>query len=55
MTINELIVLTASRLSYLNTRKADAERVGNAQLIADLDNAIAQTEATIASLRTLIE
>jgi hypothetical protein len=55
MTIKDLITLTAARLSHLNTRKADAERVGNAQIIADIDGAIAQTEATIASLRTLIE
>jgi hypothetical protein len=54
MTIDELVVLAQSRLSTLNTQRADAVTRGDVAALARLDAEIAETEHTLAQLQTLL-
>jgi hypothetical protein len=53
MTIDELIRLTQSRLSFLNMQRSTAVARGDADQIARTDLEIAETLTTIAALQTL--
>ena len=53
MTIADIIKLAESRLAVTNTARADAERAGDIARIAALDAEIADTTATLATLRAL--
>lgn len=55
MTIKELIGLASARLNRLSSLRADAERDGDVTRLAKLDAEIADTEDTLAKLRTLTE
>lgn len=55
MQIDELVTLLASRLTWLNAQRSDAERVGDLAYLMQLDAKIADTTATLTSLRGLIE
>ena len=53
MKIADLTKLAENRLALLNTARADAERAGDTARIAVLDAEIADTTATLATLRPL--
>jgi hypothetical protein len=53
MKLADLVRLAESRLSLLNTARADADRAGDTARIAALDAEIADTTATLAALRTM--
>jgi hypothetical protein len=53
MTVIDLITLAQARLAALNTAMATALALGDAASIASLDAEIAETEATLAALRSL--
>ena len=55
MKIDELVALVASRLTWLNAQRSDAERVGDLVYLAQLDAKIADTAATLTRLRGLTE
>ncbi len=53
MTISDLIRLASNRLSTLNSAKATADQNGDVDRVAMLDVEIVETEATLATLRTV--
>lgn len=53
MKISELIVFLQSRLSTLNNARASAVAMGQIDRIAYLDSEIAETETTLAQLRSI--
>jgi hypothetical protein len=55
MKIAELIALATSRLARLNMQRGEAASVGDVALLLVLDPQIAETEATLARLRSLTE
>lgn len=55
MKVQDLITLAAARLNRLNAQRADAERDGDVARITVLDAQIAETEGTLAKLRTLTD
>lgn len=54
MTILELIALATKRLAHLSQQRSQAETIGDVTTMAQLDDVIAQTEDTVARLRTLL-
>jgi hypothetical protein len=54
MTIAELIRLVSNRLSALNSAQATAVALGDVERIAALEVDIAETQATIDALNTLV-
>ena len=54
MTVQQLIQLTQNRLTNLQQSRQWAWDAGNAESVGSLDVEIAQTEDTLARLRTLI-
>jgi hypothetical protein len=53
MHIADLIALARTRLIYLSTLRADAERLGDAERVAALDAEAADTQATLTTLEAL--
>lgn len=53
MTISDLITLAQNRLATLNGARASAVATGQDERIASLDAEIAETEATLAQLRSI--
>jgi len=53
MTIDEIIKLAESRLSYLNSRRASANSVGDFEEIEKLDKFILETESTLSILKKI--
>jgi hypothetical protein len=54
MTIQELIELVSRRLAYFSQLRTSASHLGDAAQVASLDTQIAETEATLAQLKTLL-
>ena len=53
MTLSDLITLAQNRLATLNNARASAVATGQDDRIASLDAEIAETEATLAQLRSI--
>lgn len=54
MTIEELIRLAQSRLSYLNNQRGGASSRGDVAGMLKIDNEIAETQNTIELLQSLV-
>jgi hypothetical protein len=54
MTIPQLIELTQNRLNNLKTSRQSAWVAGDVELINNLDVQIAETEASLSKLKTLV-
>jgi hypothetical protein len=53
MQIDDLIKMAATRLAYLGTIRYDAERLGDAARVADVDKELADTQATLTTLQAI--
>ena len=53
MSISDLIRLAQNRLATLNSARATADRNGETDRVSTLDAEIAETEATLATLREI--
>ena len=54
MKIIELITLAENKLAALNQAMATAHRTGNVGAIPEIENEIAETQATLDELRNLV-
>ena len=54
MTVEKLIEMANRRIAHLNETRLHAERVGDVDSVARIDGEIAQTEATLTKLQTLL-
>ena len=55
MKIIELITLAENKLAALNQAMATAHRTGNVGAIPEIENEIAETQATLDELRNLVQ
>lgn len=55
MTVQKLIQMAERRIVYLEQTKINAEAIGDADAVARIDAEVAETQATLAQLRTLPE
>jgi hypothetical protein len=53
MTIEQLIELVVKRMTYLSALRAAAERLGDVQQIIAIDAELADSQATLDSLRAI--
>ncbi len=54
MTVEKLIEMATRRIAYLNEAKVSAERIGDVDAVTRIDTDIAETEATLTKLQTLV-
>ena len=54
MTISDVVRLVSARLAALNSAKATAESLGHVQRVVELEEEIAETQASLDQLRTLV-
>jgi hypothetical protein len=54
MTIQELIDLVSRRLAYFSQLRTSASNLGDTAQVASLDTQLAETEATLAQIKTLL-
>jgi hypothetical protein len=53
MTIPDLIQMAQARVAYLSQQRTTAVALGDVEAVARLDTELAETEATLATLRAL--
>jgi hypothetical protein len=54
MTIQQLIEMANRRIAYLGQARLSAERIGDVDAVTRIDTDIAETEATLTKLQTLL-
>ena len=53
MTIAQLIEILERRVAYLSALRTAAERLGDVEQLAQLDGELAESQATLATLRAI--
>jgi hypothetical protein len=54
MTVNQLIQMAQRRIAHLGEQRVNAERVGDVDAVTRIDTDLAETQATLAQLNTLV-
>jgi hypothetical protein len=54
MTLNQLIQMAQRRIAHLHEHRVKAERVGDIDAVTRIDTELAETQATLAQLNTLV-
>jgi hypothetical protein len=54
MTVDQLIVMAQRRIAHLNEARIASERIGDVDAVARIDSDIAETQATLTKLQTLV-
>jgi hypothetical protein len=54
MTLNQLIQMAQHRIAHLGEQRVKAERVGDIDAVTRIDMDLAETQATLAQLNTLV-